>query len=277
MPATILSGSAAASALRAELKQRTEELYLQYIFPVLATVRIGEDDGAVSYERGLLRAAEQTGVRVRRYILPDTVTQRDVAGLIGEINADPLLSGLLLLRPLPKQLDETALSDLILPAKDVDCANQSAQPCFTPCTAESCMELLRHYGVACEGRHAVVLGRSKAVGLPTARLLLAQNATVTVCHSKTRDTAALCREADILVAATGRQGMVTRDFVKPGAVVLDVGVHWDANTGRLCGDAAFDELTELAGAISPVPGGVGALTSTILMRHVVDAAERSAT
>ena len=274
---TILSGTAAAAALKAELKQRTEELYLQYVFPVLATVRVGEDDGAVSYERGLLRAAEQTGVRVRRYILPDGVSQPELAELIDQINADPLLSGLLLLRPLPKGLDEKALSDRILPQKDVDCANQSAQPCFTPCTAEACMELLRHYGVACEGRHAVVLGRSKVVGLPTARLLLAQNATVTVCHSKTQNTAALCREADILVAATGKQGLVTPEYVKPGAVVVDVGVHWDAESGRLCGDADYDALLELAGAISPVPGGVGALTSTILMRHVLDAAERSAT
>ena len=275
MSATILSGSAAASALRAELKKRTEELYLQYIFPVLATVRVGEDGGALSYEKGLLRAAQQTGVRVRRYILPDTVTQRELSELIDQINADPLLSGLLLLRPLPKQLDEKALSGRILPQKDVDCANESAQPCFTPCTAEACMELLRQHGIVCEGRRAVVLGRSKSVGLPAARLLLAENATVTVCHSRTRDTAALCREADILIAAAGKQGMVTRDFIKPGAAVLDVGVHYDPQSGRLCGDV-LPEAAELAGALSPVPGGVGALTSTILMRHVVDAAERSA-
>lgn len=273
---TILSGSAAAAALRQELKKRTDALYLQYVFPVLATVRVGEDGGAVSYEKGLLRAAEATGVRVRRYILPDSVSQQDVAQLIDEINRDPLLSALLLLRPLPKHLDEKALSDRILPEKDVDCANESAQPRFTPCTAEACMELLRHYALPCEGKRAVVLGRSKTVGLPAARLLLSANATVTVCHSRTRDTAALCREADILVAAAGRQGMVTPEFIKPGAVVLDVGVHYDAQSGKLCGDVT-PEAAEAAAACSPVPGGVGALTSTILMRHVIDAAERNAT
>ena len=272
---TILSGTAAAAALRAELKTRVEALYLDYVFPVLATVRIGEDGGAVSYEKGLLRAAQQTGVRVRRYILPDTVAQQELSELIDQINADPLLSGLLLLRPLPKHLDEKALSDRILPQKDVDCANQSALPCFTPCTAEACMALLRHYEIPCEGRRAVVVGRSKAVGLPTARLLLNENATVTVCHSKTRDLPGTCRTAELLVAATGRPGLVTKDCVTPDTVVLDVGVSLDQETGKYRGDVSPD-AAQAAGAVSPVPGGVGALTSTILMRHVIDAAERSA-
>ena len=272
---TVLDGRTVAQALQAELKARVEGLYLQYIFPVLATLRVGEDPGAISYETGLLRAAKATGVRVRRYILPETVTPQEVAVLIDQINADPLLSALLLLRPLPRGFDEDALTARIAPAKDVDCANLHDLPWFVPCTAEACMQILRHYGIAVEGRHAVVLGRSRAAGLPAAKLLLEANATVTVCHSRTPDPAALARQADLLIAAAGRRGLVDETYIKPGAVVLDVGIHRHPQTGRLCGDVDAARA-QAALALTPVPGGVGAVTSTILMRHVIDAAERSA-
>ena len=274
--AKILDGKAVAKELQAELKQRVDALYLEYVFPVLATVRVGEDPSAISYENGLLRAAKATGVRVRRYILPADVSQADVAELIGQINADPLLSGLLLLRPLPAQMEEAALTGLIKPEKDVDCANAAALSRFVPCTAEACMELLRRYAIPVEGKRAVVLGRSRTAGLPAARLLLEANATVTVCHSRTRDLANLAREGDILLAALGRRGMIGPDCVKPGAVVLDVGIHRHPDTGRLCGDVDYAAVAPLAAAITPVPGGVGAVTSTILMRHVIAAAERNA-
>ena len=273
---TLLDGRAVAAALQAELKARVDSLYLEYIFPVLATVRVGDDPGAISYENGLLKAARMTGVRVRRYIFPADTAQADIEALIRQINADPLLSGLLLLRPFPESYDEDALTALIAPAKDVDCANLHDLPLFVPCTAEACMELLRRYGLPIEGRRAVVLGRSRTAGLPAAKLLLEANATVTVCHSRTAELAAVAREGDILLAALGRRAMIGPDFVKPGAVVLDVGIHRDPKSGKLCGDVDFEAVSPLASAITPVPGGVGAVTSTILMRHVIDGAERRA-
>ena len=272
----ILSGSAVAKALQAELKARVDGLYLKYVFPVLATVRVGEDPSAVSYENGLLRAAKATGVRVRRYIVPADTEQTEIVKLIEQINADPLLSALLLLRPLPEGWDEDALTGLIDPAKDIDCVNLNHLPHFVPCTAEACMQILRHYGIDPKGKHAVVLGRSRTAGLPSAKLLLEANATVTVCHSRTPDPAAHARQADILIAAAGRRGLVREGWVKPGAVVLDVGIHRHPETGKLCGDVEFDAVSSAAGAITPVPGGVGAVTSTILMRHTIDAAERLA-
>jgi methylenetetrahydrofolate dehydrogenase (NADP+)/methenyltetrahydrofolate cyclohydrolase len=273
---TILDGKAVAKELQAELKARVDKLYLEYIFPVLATVRVGEDPGAISYENGLLKAARMTGVRVRRYMFPADTAQADIETLIRQINADPLLSGLLLLRPFPESYDEDALTALIKPEKDVDCANLHDLPYFVPCTAEACMELLRRYEIPVEGKRAVVLGRSRTAGLPAAKLLLEANATVTVCHSRTVDLPAVAREGDILLAALGRRGMIGAACVKPGAAVLDVGIHRDPETGKLCGDVDFDAVSPLASAVTPVPGGVGAVTSTILMRHVIDGAERNA-
>lgn len=273
---TILDGKAVAKELQAELKARVDCLYLEYIFPVLATVRVGDDPGAISYENGLLRAAKATGVIVRRYMLPADTSQADIETLIRQINDDPLLSGLLLLRPFPEGFDEDALTSLVKPEKDVDCVNLHDLPYFVPCTAEACLELLRRYGISIEGKHAVVLGRSRTAGLPAAKLLLEANATVTVCHSRTPDPAAHARQADILIAAAGKRGLVKADWVRSGAAVLDVGIHRGPETGKLCGDVDFDAVAPLAAALTPVPGGVGAVTSTILMRHVIDGAERNA-
>ena len=272
---TILDGKTVAKTLQAELKARVDALYLNYIFPVLATIRVGEDAAAVSYEAGILRAAKATGVRVRRYILPAEVSTQDVAQLIREINADPLLSGLLMFHPLPAHLDEHALTDLIDPEKDVDCANANALPRYIPCTAEACLELLRRYQIPMEGKRAVVLGRSRTVGAPAARLLLAENATVTVCHSRTQNLASVAQEGDILIAALGRREMIDDAYIKPGAVVVDVGIH-QTEDGGLCGDVNHAAVSELVSAITPVPGGVGSVTSTLLMRHVIDGAERNA-
>ena len=271
----ILDGKAVAAALQHALKARSQKLYLDYVFPVLATVRVGESKDAVSYEKGLLKAAKATGVRVRRYILPEDVSEQDVAGLIAQINADPLLSALLLLRPMPAHMDEEALCALVAPQKDVDCLNQTAAPHFIPCTAESCLQILDHYGIDCRGKHAVILGRSRVVGLPVSKLLLDRDATITLCHSKTQDTPALARQADILIAAMGRMGLVGRDYLKPGAVVLDVGIHLDPVTHRLRGDVDAEAVSELAGAITPVPGGVGSVTTAVLAKHVVEAAQRT--
>ncbi len=273
---TILDGLVVAQELQAELKARVDALHLEYIFPVLATVRVGEDPAAISYENGLLQAAKATGVIVRRYILPGDTLQADIEPLVRQINEDPLLSGLLLLRPFPEGYDEDALTAMVKPEKDVDCVNLHDLPYFVPCTAEACMELLRRYEIPVEGKRAVVLGRSRTAGLPAAKLLLEANATVTVCHSRTENLASVAREGDVLLAALGRRGMIGADFVKPGAVVLDVGIHRDPESGRLCGDVDYAAAAPLASAITPVPGGVGAVTSTILMRHVIDGAERIA-
>lgn len=282
--ATILSGKEVVSALNDELKRRVDALYTQYIFPVLATIRVGEREDDVSYEKGILSRCEKVGVKVRRYILPDTVTQQDLEGLIDELNANALISGILLFRPLPKGFDEQALCERISVKKDVDSAAGLSlssvflgkKDGFVPCTPAACMELLKYYNIDCRGKRAVVIGRSLVVGKPVAMLLLEQNATVTVCHSKTEDLAAVCREADILVAAVGRPKFVTKDFVKPGAAVLDVGIHRDGQAGKLCGDVDYEGVSQIAGAITPVPGGVGTVTTSVLVQHVIDAAERNA-
>lgn len=282
--AMILSGKEVTAKLNEELKSRVEALQLQYIFPVLATVRVGERDDDVSYERGILARCEKVGVKVRRYILPDCVTQADLISLIDELNANSLISGVLLFRPLPKGFDEAALCERIALRKDVDSASGQSlssvflgrKDGFAPCTPAACMEILKHYNIDCAGKRAVVIGRSLVVGKPVSQLLLEQNATVTVCHSKTEDLAAVCREADILVAAIGKPKFITGDFVKPGAAVLDVGIHWDEAAGKLCGDVDFDSVAGIAGAITPVPGGIGTVTTSVLVKHVIDAAERNA-
>lgn len=282
--ATILSGKEVTAKLNEELKNRVAALYNQYIFPVLATIRVGERGDDVSYEKGILSRCEQIGIKVRRYILPETVTQADLEGLIDELNANMLISGILLFRPLPKQFDEQALCERISAKKDIDSATGASLSAaylgrgdgFLPCTPEACMRILEHYGIDCTGKQAVVLGRSTVVGKPAAMLLLGKNATVTICHSKTENLAAVCRTADILIAAVGKKKLVTAEFVKPGAVVLDVGIHWDEAAGKLCGDVDYDAAAPIAGAITPVPGGVGTVTTSVLLQHVIDAAERNA-
>lgn len=282
--AMLLSGKEVTAALNDALKARTDALYQNYIFPVLATVRVGQRDDDIAYERGILKRCESAGVRVRRYILPvDRTAQRDLELLIDELNANALISGILLFRPLPADFDEEALCRRIAPAKDVDCASD-ADLCaaflgtdgFSPCTAEAVMRVLEHYGIDCAGKRAVVIGRSKVIGKPAAMLLLNRNATVTVCHSKTENLQAVCRDADILIAAAGKPKMVTADFVKPGAAVLDVGIHWDETAGTLCGDVDFESVSPVAGCITPVPGGIGPVTTSVLVAHVIDAAERNA-
>lgn len=282
--AMILSGKEVTAALNEDLKSRVAELYNRYIFPVLATVRVGEREDDVSYEKGIVTRCEKIGVKVRRYILPERVTQADLEALIDELNANSLISGILLFRPLPKGFDEAALCSRIDPKKDVDSATDTSLSSlflgkgegFLPCTPAACMRILEHFNIDCTGKRAVVLGRSLVVGKPAALLLLGKNATVTVCHSKTEDLAAVCKDADILIAAVGKAKLVTADFIKPGATVLDVGIHWDEAAGKLCGDVDFDSAAAVAGAITPVPGGVGTVTTSILVKHVIDAAERNA-
>lgn len=280
---TILSGKEVALCLRSELQARAAALRERGIVPTLATVRVGADEADASYARGIRASCTAVGIALQCHALAADAPQSALEDLLQELNADPTVSGVLLFRPLPKHFDEKALCRLLSPHKDVDCMTDASLAgvwlggdSFLPCTPEACMRVLAHYGIDCTGKHAVVLGRSAVVGRPLAELLLRSNATVTVCHSKTENPAALCRTADILIAAAGKARLVTAEFVKPGAVMLDVGIHWNEAEQRLTGDVDFDAVSPLAGAITPVPGGVGALTPTVLAAHVVAAAERSA-
>ena len=279
--ATILNGKATAAGLQAALKPRAQALTARGAIPTLAVLRLGESDADESYLRRIARVCEAVGVVLRCEQLPASAAQADAETLLRQWNAEPAIHGILLLRPVPAGFDEAALCRLVSPQKDVDGMSPASaaalylgQQGFSPCTAAACMALLMEYGIPLQGRRAVVVGRSAVVGRPLAMLLLAQNATVTVCHSKSEALPALCREADILIAAAGRQGLITADFIKPGATVLDVGIHCDAD-GRLRGDVDFDAAAPLAGAITPVPGGVGAVTATILAAHTVEAAARA--
>lgn len=280
----LLSGKPVAAALQASLQDRVAALTARGVTPTLAVLRIGDSSADGSYLRRIETVCTTVGAALRRETLPADTTQATAEALLRDLNADPGVHGILLLRPVPKQLDEAALCRLVDPGKDVDGMSPASAAAlylgsgagFPPCTAAACMELLRFYRLPVEGKRAVVVGRSTVVGKPLALLLLEQNATVSVCHSKTEDLAAVCRAAELLVAATGRPGLITAAHVKPGAVVLDVGTHWDEAKGRLLGDVDFEAVSPIAGAITPVPGGVGAVTATMLAANTVTAAEQHA-
>lgn len=278
--AELLYGKPVADVLTAETRRRADELRRAGVTPKLVILRCGEDEADGAYLRGALKRGEQCGVAVEVQTLPEDVSYDALAGALERVNEDTTTHGCLLLRPLPKHLRarERALCALLEAKKDVDgMTPASAASVFTgggagfpPCTAQACMELLAHYGVDCEGKQAAVIGRSAVVGRPVAMLLLTKNATVTVCHTGTRDVAAVTRQADIIVTAAAAAGSLTAAHVRPGQVVVDVSTNWDGTS--LCGDAVFDEVAAIVRAITPVPGGVGAVTSAVLMAHTVRAA-----
>ena len=276
----ILYGSPVAEQLRGELRERLETLRSHGVEPCLALVRVGEDPGSLSYERSTLRVCEKLGVAVRCEILSGDCDTETLAATLHAMSEDASVHGCLLLRPLPRQIDEAKACAALCPEKDVDGVTDSSLrrvfvgrgPGFCPCTPEAVVAMLDYYRIPLEGARVCILGRSLVVGRPLALLLTVRNATVTLCHTRTRDMASLCREADILVSAAGSAGLVTADYCRPGQVVIDVGTSPDA-AGKLRGDTAFEELAPLVSAISPVPGGVGAITTTLLLRHVIEAAE----
>lgn len=277
--ARLLTGREAASALIEELKGRTASLARQGVTPKLVILRCGENEADGAYLRGALKRGALCGVEVEVRTLPDTASRQQLLDAIDAVNADSTVHGCLLLRPLPPHLRdaEPEICDRLLPEKDVDGMTGTSaagvylgRPLgFAPCTAEAVTVLLEHYGVACAGKRAVVIGRSPVVGRPAAMLLLARNATVTVCHTATADLPAVIREADIIVSAAGAAGSLTASHVRPGQTVIDVSVSWDAARNAMVGDAEFDAVSAVVDAITPVPGGVGAVTSAVLMRHVV--------
>ncbi|MDO4493162.1 MAG: tetrahydrofolate dehydrogenase/cyclohydrolase catalytic domain-containing protein [Clostridia bacterium] len=282
--AKLLSGKEVAAALAEELKQRVSALAARGVTPRLAVLRVGERADDLSYERGIKKRAETLGVLAETTVFPDTVSADELIAGIERMNADPAVHGILLFRPLPGELkrEEARIVAHISPEKDVDGGTEPSlagvftgtQAGWCPCTPEACMAVLAHYGIDPAGKKAVVIGRSTVVGKPLAMLLLEKNATVTVCHSKTPDLAAVARGADILVSAAGKAGLVTKDFVSEGQVLLDVSVNWDAAENKLCGDAVFNEVEPVVAAVTPVPGGIGAVTNTILLSHVIKSAER---
>lgn len=279
--ATILRGKDVAAALSETLKGKVQLLRERGIHPTLAIIRVGEQAGDLAYERGAAKRCEALGVEARKVTLPEDCSQKQLMDAIHTINEDDSIHGCLLLRPLPKQLDEQAACEALHPAKDVDGITSGALAGvftgsgagFPPCTAQACLEILDHYGYDLRGRRTVVVGRSLVIGRPVAMMLLHRDATVTICHSRTADLAEECRRAEFLIAAVGRAGFVDGHCVAPGQVIIDVGIN-DDGQGGLCGDVAYDEASAVAAAITPVPGGVGAVTTAVLAKHVILAAAR---
>ena len=287
-----LLGKEVNEAIVANLLERTNALREKGVVPTLGIVRVGANPSDLSYEKGATTKGEQVGVEVKKFELPEDATKEEVLAMIDQVNADDSIHGVLMFRPLPKHLknDQNEICNRLDPKKDVDCMTHLSNAGvfedrknlgYAPCTPSACMEILDHYGIDCKGKKAVVIGRSLVVGKPAAMMLMSKNATVTMCHTKTVDTAAICREADIIISAAGVLKSLTKDFVRPGQVIIDVSMNWDAEKvttrgkGGMSGDAVFDEVEPIVDAITPVPGGVGAVTTSVLMKHVVEAAERT--
>ena len=286
-----LLGKEVNEALVAALQARTAALQEKGVKATLGIIRLGENPSDLSYEKGATKRAEEVGVAVKNYILPEDATKEDVLKVIDQVNADETVHGVLMFRPLPKHLkaDQDEICNRLDPKKDVDSMTHMSNAGvfegqdlgYAPCTPAACMEILDHYGIDCKGKNAVVIGRSLVVGKPAAMMLMGKNATVTVCHTRTVNTAEICKKADIIVTAAGVLGSLTKDFVSEGQIVIDVSMNWNPEKitskgkGGMSGDCVFDEVEPIVGAITPVPGGVGAVTTTVLMKHVVEAAEKA--
>ena len=279
--ATIIDGKQTAKAVRAEVAEKVRALRERGVQPGLRVVLVGGDPASQVYVRNKDRAAVEAGFNVDTVCMSATTTQAELLACIAELNADPLVHGILVQLPLPKGLDPDATVRALDPAKDVDGLHPAnvaslwrGEEGLRPCTPVGCIELLDRYEIGIEGKRAVIIGRSQLVGKPLAALLLERNATVTVCHSRTGDLPRVAREADILVAAVGRAELVRGDWVQPGACVIDVGINRN-EAGKLVGDVAFEEVRGIAGAITPVPGGVGPMTIAMLLNNTYQVAEKS--
>ncbi len=274
-----IDGKAVAAQVRVQVAQDATALKARGVQPGMAVVLVGDDPASKIYVNNKKKACAETGIYSEEHILPAETTQEELLALIEKLNADEKIHGILVQSPLPKHLDEKLVVEHIDPRKDVDAFHaynvgriMIGDYTFLPCTPAGVIELIRSAGIVIEGKSCVVVGRSNIVGKPMAMLLLHCNGTVTICHSRTKNLAEICRGADILVAAVGRAKMITADMVKPGAVVIDVGMNRDEN-GRLCGDVDFDAVEPVASYITPVPGGVGPMTIAMLMKNAVRAAE----
>ena len=275
----VMKGAETAKAMKESMEEQVHALKEKGIVPCLAIVRVGARPDDLAYERGAKKRMEMVGGECRVHELPETIGQAELEQEFQAVNEDPSVHGILLFRPLPKHLDVEPLEAMINPLKDVDCMSpvniakvfSGDESGFAPCTAEAVMKLFEHYGVELSGKRVTVVGRSMVVGKPLAMLLLKANATVTVCHTRTKDLKEACRSAEILAAAAGKAKMITADMIADGAVVADVGINVDED-GALCGDVDFEAVSAKASLISPVPGGVGSVTSSVLASHVIRSA-----
>ena len=281
--AKILKGKEVADALTSQMKQDVENLKAAGVTPTLCIFRVGERPDDLSYERGAAKRASLVGIEVRKVILPADVSQEEFDQEFKKVNEDESIHGILLFRPLPKHLDNEKARQMLNPANDIDgCTDLSLAGVFTntktgfpPCTAQAAMEILHYYGIPIKGRKAAVIGRSLVVGRPVAMMLMHENATVVNCHTRTVDVPSITREADILITASGQLHSVTKEYTNPNQVVIDVGINWDEAKGGISGDVAFEDVEPNVAAITPVPGGVGSVTTCVLIGHVAEAARRT--
>ena len=275
-----LKGAPVAEAINGRSQAELSALTNRGITPTLAIVRVGERGDDIAYENGAVKRCEKVGVAVSRVILPESITQAELLKKINELNADSSVHGVLILMPLPKHLDGEAVRLALAPEKDVDGITDGSLAGvftgsgngFSPCTAQACIEILNHYGIDCKGKRAVVIGRSLVVGKPVAILLMAKNATVTICHTKTVDMPTITKNAEILIVAAGKAKTISAEYLSENQVVVDVGINFAE--GAMCGDVDFNDALPIVSAITPVPGGVGTVTTSVLVNHVVEAAKR---
>ena len=281
--AVILKGSEVVNSIKEKMLKEVADLNSKGIFPGLAIVRLGARPDDLAYERGIIKRCEGMGIKCTIFEFSENITQDELIIEIQKINVDSGIHGILLFRPIPKHIDENAIKYVISPSKDLDCFNpvnvakvfEGDETGFAPCTPEAVMEILEHYGIQVSGKHVVIIGRSLVVGKPLSMLLLKKNATVTICHTKTKNLEETCKSAEILIAAAGKARMVTEEFVSAGQIVIDVGINLD-NDGNLCGDADYDKVEKIVDKITPVPGGVGTVTTSVLVKHVIRAAWKQA-
>ena len=281
--ATILKGAPVVAAMNEANAARCAALKARGVTPTLAVVRVGARPDDLSYEKGVLTRCGKVGVEVKQFLLPEDAAQEQLLDVIAQVNADPAIHGCLLFRPLPKQFDDRTIRAALAPEKDIDgITDGSLAGVFTntavgypPCTAQACLEILKFYNIPLSGKRAVVVGRSLVVGKPAAMMLDRENATVTLCNSRTQNLPEVCREADVVVVAMGKMGFIGAEHLRAGQVVVDVGIHVNEE-GRLCGDVRFGEAEPVVEAITPVPGGVGTVTTSVLVSHVVEAAAKAA-
>lgn len=281
--AELLKGAPVAKAITLDLTERSAKLAQKGVVPTLTIVRVGNRPDDISYEKGAIKRCAACGVAVRRRILPESAGTAQLLTLMTELNSDKGVHGVLLFRPLPKHIDESAVCAALDPSKDMDGITEGSMAGifsgsgkgYPPCTAQACIEILDHYGIDISGKRATVMGRSNVIGKPVAMLLLKRNATVTICHTKTKEPEKVCSEAEILIAAAGKAGVIGKNHVSQGQVVLDVGINV-TDDGKITGDVDFEAAEPVVAAITPVPAGVGSVTTAVLAKNVVTAAEKKA-
>ncbi|MBR2522371.1 MAG: bifunctional 5,10-methylene-tetrahydrofolate dehydrogenase/5,10-methylene-tetrahydrofolate cyclohydrolase [Coriobacteriales bacterium] len=281
--AQVLSGKEVAAALNERIAAEVEELKAQGVEPTLAILRVGERADDLSYERGATKRADSVGVAVKKVVLPEDTDRATLLAEIEKLNADDSVHGVLMFRPLPNRDDDEAARNALAPEKDIDGITDGSmvgvfantKQGFAPCTAQACIEILDHYGIDPKGKRVTIIGRSLVIGRPVAMMLMHRHATITICHTRTIDIPSITKEADIVLAAAGVMESVDASYFKPGQIVIDVGINWNEEQQRLCGDVKFDEVEPIVDAITPVPGGVGSVTTSVLISHVVEAAKRT--